>query len=478
MKEQKRPESAASAAVSEPEIAASEGEFGSSHAQTAEEPVSKAAEGSAPQSGEGANGESVVQQAEGAAQPVLQERAAEVISAGTSAEKEALVLADPAQKPAGAQEGAPQYTEEELKKRKRNNTISFLISLIIIGGVVYALFQLSHSLQEGDFATFQELLANTNWWYMLIAVALFLAMFLIETLKYTMLTRTFGYKLGFKNDVKIALTGKYYESITPFSSGGQPMQIYYMYKLGVPGTKSTSITIVKYGVQMLAFTVVAGLIMGLLAGELGSVEDEVIRTTIFVCGWVGFGVNAFIPVTVVFVVFCPRAVTWVLNLFVKLLYKIKIIKNAEKIEAKVRKWMDDFAIFSQMIFKKPLVFVALFVLCLGEPIIELIIPYYVLIAMCGQYVEAGGALFLTVISLAMYATYAAVFIPTPGNSGAVESVFMLAFAALTDNVLFWFVLVWRFILYYTYIIAGVGMNVTDMVGRIRKNRRERLSRRQ
>lgn len=404
--------------------------------------------------------------------------AAEVISAGTAAEKEAQVQADPALNAADAKEGAPQYTEAELKKRKRNNTISFLISLVIIGGVVYALFQLSRSLQEGDFATFQELLANTNWWYMLIAVALFLAMFLIETLKYTMLTRTFGYNLGFKNDLKIALTGKYYESITPFSSGGQPMQIYYMYKLGVPGTKSTSITIVKYGVQMLAFTVVAGLVMGILAGELGSVEDEVIRTTIFVCGWVGFGVNACIPVTVLFVVFCPRAVAWVLNLFVKLMYKIKIIKNAEKIEAKVRKWMDDFAIFSQMLFKKPLVFIALFVLCLGEPIIELIIPYYVLIAMCGQYVEAGGALFWTVVSLAMYATYAAVFIPTPGNSGAVESVFMLAFAALTDNVLFWFVLVWRFILYYTYIIAGVGMNVTDMVGRIRKNRRERLSRRQ
>ena len=134
--------------------------------------------------------------------------AAEVISAGTAAEKEAQVQAEPAPNAAGAQEGAPQYTEAELKKRKRNNTISFLISLVIIGGVVYALFQLSRSLQEGDFATFQELLANTNWWYMLIAVALFLAMFLIETLKYTMLPRTFGYNLAFKNDLKIALSGK------------------------------------------------------------------------------------------------------------------------------------------------------------------------------------------------------------------------------------------------------------------------------
>ena len=60
--------------------------------------------------------------------------AAEVISAGTAAEKEAQVQAEPAPNAAGAQEGAPQYTEAELKKRKRNNTISFLISLVIIGG--------------------------------------------------------------------------------------------------------------------------------------------------------------------------------------------------------------------------------------------------------------------------------------------------------------------------------------------------------
>ena len=50
--------------------------------------------------------------------------------------------------------------------------------------------------------------------------------------------------------------------------------------------------------------------------------------------------------------------------------------------------------------------------------------------------------------------------------------FMAAFASLTESVVFWFVLMWRFIIYYTWIILGLGMNVTDMAGRIYRRRKE------
>ena len=379
----------------------------------------------------------------------------------------------------GAEKVPAQFDENKLSKQRRRNKWGFLISLVIIGCVVYALWTLNNTISQGDSATFYEVVANMNWWYIALAFGLFFVMFVMEALKFTLLCRCNGCSMGFAKDMKLALIGKYYECITPLSSGGQPMQIYYLYKNGVPTAKGASIAMVKYGVHMLGFTVVAAVVMGLGVPWLGKlIENEATLNVVVICGWIGFGINAFIPVFVTLVVFLPKQAAWLVNLCVKILHKIRIIRHPEKWEAKVRKWFDDFAVFSQFVYKNPLAFIALFLLCLGEPIIELIIPYYVLIAMCGQYVEAGGALFWTVVSLAMYATYAAVFIPTPGNSGAVESVFMLAFAALTDNVLFWFVLVWRFILYYTYIIAGVGMNVTDMVGRIRKNRRERLSRRQ
>jgi len=33
---------------------------------------------------------------------------------------------------------------------------------------------------------------------------------------------------------KVALIGQYYNAVTPFASGGQPFQIYYMKKYGIP----------------------------------------------------------------------------------------------------------------------------------------------------------------------------------------------------------------------------------------------------
>lgn len=386
----------------------------------------------------------------------------------TAAQEDA-VLSDKEKK-----EGA--YSEDDLKKRRRRNMISFIVSLLIIGCVVYLLFELSNTLEQGDSATFYDLLDGMNWWYLLIAVGLFIIMYAADTLKYTLLGRSYGHKLGIAKDMKVALIGKYYEAITPFATGGQPMQIYYFYKNGMSGSKSTSITMVKYAVQMLAVTVVAAIVMGLGVGKLGMIENEITRNTILICGWVGFGLNAFIPVFVTFIVFCPRAVSWVINLFVRLLYKIKIIKNADKLETKIRQWVDDFAVFSQFVYKKPLTFLLLFVLCLFEPIIQFIIPYFVLVAMCGTEVMGmeGGALLFSVMVLSMYATYAAAFIPTPGNSGAVESVFMLAFTVVAESVLFWYVIVWRFLLYYIYVFLGVGMNVYDLVGNFRRERKRRM----
>lgn len=386
----------------------------------------------------------------------------------TAAQEDA-VLSDKEKK-----EGA--YSEDDLKKRRRRNMISFIVSLLIIGCVVYLLFELSNTLEQGDSATFYDLLDGMNWWYLLIAVGLFIIMYAADTLKYTLLGRSYGHKLGIAKDMKVALIGKYYEAITPFATGGQPMQIYYFYKNGMSGSKSTSITMVKYAVQMLAVTVVAAIVMGLGVGKLGMIENEITRNTILICGWVGFGLNAFIPVFVTFIVFCPRAVSWVINLFVRLLYKIKIIKNADKLETKIRQWVDDFAVFSQFVYKKPLTFLLLFVLCLFEPIIQFIIPYFVLVAMCGTEVMGmeGGTLLFSVMVLSMYATYAAAFIPTPGNSGAVESVFMLAFTVVAESVLFWYVIVWRFLLYYIYVFLGVGMNVYDLVGNFRRERKRRM----
>lgn len=369
-----------------------------------------------------------------------------------------------------------QYSKAALKKQRRKNIAWGVIAAVIIACVISVLFQLSQTLAGGDAATFAEVMRGMNWWLLLPVAALFIIMFVMETLKFTILGKTGGYPLSFGKGAKVALVGKFYECITPFSSGGQPMQIYYMYRQGIPATAATSVTMVKYGIHMLGFTFVAALVMGFGVPQLSAIPDEAMRTTVLVCGWVGFGINAFIPVFVTIVVFLPGLVKWVVNLFVKLLHAVRIVKNPDKWEAKMRQWIDDFAAISQFIYKKPKEFFVLFLLCLGEPTIELIQPYLLLVAMCGPAVMGyeGAQLLWLVMVLAMYSTYAATFIPTPGNSGAIEMVFMAAFAGLTESVLFWYVLIWRFVLYYTWLILGLGMNACDGIAALRRRRKNSL----
>ena len=370
-----------------------------------------------------------------------------------------------------------QYSKAALKKQRRKNIVWGVIAAVIIACVISVLFQLSQTLAGGDAATFAEVMRGMNWWLLLPVAALFIIMFVMETLKFTILGKTGGYPLSFGKGAKVALVGKFYECITPFSSGGQPMQIYYMYRQGIPATAATSVTMVKYGIHMLGFTFVAALVMGFGVPQLSAIPDEAMRTTVLVCGWVGFGINAFIPVFVTIVVFLPGLVKWVVNLFVKILHAVRIVKNPDKWEAKMRQWIDDFAAISQFIYKKPKEFFVLFLLCLGEPSIELVQPYLLLVAMCGPAVMGyeGAQLLWLVMVLAMYSTYAATFIPTPGNSGAIEMVFMAAFAGLTESVLFWYVLIWRFVLYYTWLILGLGMNACDGIAALRRRHKKQVT---
>lgn len=468
MKEQNRPESAAQAAESEPKTALPESETG---APMAEYP---APEPSAPEPGvsvgaESAPGAEAPPAARGAEDSAAPKVAAEVLSAGISAQKEAQVS------PAG-EAAAEDGQASDRKKQSRKNLIAFLVSAVIIGCVVFALIQLSNTLQQGDSATFAELLEGMNWWYILIVAGLALLMFATDSLKYVVLTRCYGNKLKISKCMKVALIGKYYDNITPTASGGQPMQIYYFYRNGISGAQGSSITFMKYGVQMLAVGIVCVLLLACGVGTLqGMLENEAMHNTILICGWIGFGINAIIPFFVAFVVFCPRAVSWVINLFVKLLHKIKIVKHADKIEGKIRAWLDRFAEFSQFIVKHPKVFFQLLLLCFFEPVLQYLIPYFLLVAMIGPEVMGmhGWELLFTVAVLACYATNAAVFIPTPGNSGAIETVFMLAFTAVASSVLFWYVLVWRFVLYYVYIVLGIGMNIFDVGIKFRDSRRAR-----
>lgn len=362
----------------------------------------------------------------------------------------------------------------DVKKRKRNNILGLILTLVIFACVIYALWQLGGLLENGNVSTLGDLAAGMNGWYLLAAFGLLAVIMICDVLKYTLLNGTFGCKIGLVRDAKLGLTGKYYESITPTSTGGQPMQILYLIKQGVSGSKSSSVVMLKYAVQMFAAAIVGAVVMGVWGYTLAVIETEAIRKTVFISGWVGFGINACAPVFVTLIIFCPNVLKWVINLGLVLLHKMHLLKNLDEKRAKVYDGIDNFAVCSQFIFKHPAKFFELLGLCMVEPILLNIIPYFVMTAFCGGSVAQVDNAFFTIMALSIYATYAVVYIPTPGNSGALETVFMLAFASISGEAMFWVAIICRFFSYYVYVALGLGMNAWDLTrGIIRRSREKK-----
>ena len=53
-------------------------------------------------------------------------------------------------------------------------------------------------------------------------------------------------KCHFRAGMKVAFIGKFYDNVTPFATGGQPMQIYYLNKKGLTGGTSSAVIMIKY----------------------------------------------------------------------------------------------------------------------------------------------------------------------------------------------------------------------------------------
>ena len=76
----------------------------------------------------------------------------------------------------------------------------------------------------------------------------------------------------------------------------------------------------------------------------------------------------------------------------------------------------------------------------------------------------------------MYAQCAVSFVPTPGTSGAAEisfkAVFSTYFAGIAGgNMMFWGMLLWRFLTYYVYIVVGLIVMFTDAINKWLKKKR-------
>lgn len=209
----------------------------------------------------------------------------------------------------------------------------------------------------------------------------------------------------------------------------------------LPNGVSTSIPIFGMIAGQIGFMIIA--VVCFLFGSLSIDNAALIGTACF-----GLLFYAFWPITVMIATFLPKATTELINVFVKFLAKIHVVKKEKETIAKMEYEVNEYAKCVRKILKTKGLFTETVLCSVAFNALIAMIPFFVLTAFGGE-VD-----FLPCFVTTVAVTSAVYFVPTPGNAGAAEGTFFVVFSALSQGYVFWAMLVWRFFSYYVYIIMG------------------------
>ena len=345
-----------------------------------------------------------------------------------------------------------------MDKKKRTTLIRTLyIGATIITIVLIGLFDTSIK----DLAT---ALKELNLLWLAAGIGALLLYWLTDALLLHDIT-TYMYKNErLQRSLKVGIVGLYYGALTPFATGGQPMQVVYMRRYKMPVGTSTCIVCIKfvvYELSLCAFYVAAMVFRGVYFYHN--------HNHVFWLTTLGFIINLLAVLFVILTISNKRIVLKIGGGMIGLLNKVKIIKKKEHALENFEKTIDDYHTAAAYISRYKLRTVGSFFISVINLGFFFSIPYLI-------YLAFGHTVYtlMDLITMQAFLYLAVSFFPTPGGAGVAEGGFYLFFSTFFVNVpVYIAMLIWRFLTYYLILIVGSILVVMDEVLAIRRHKKRK-----
>lgn len=322
-----------------------------------------------------------------------------------------------------------------LKDIKKNTIILIMITCIVMFFVL-----------KDDFKDIIRLLVNIDIKYILLAFILFfMSIFLRALVSYK--TVNDKEKFNLKESVKHNVIVQFFNGITPFSTGGQPMEIYMLTRHGISANKGTMIVL-----QNFIFYQIALVIFGMLAVAYNAIYKifpnvEFLRKLLLI----GFLVNTLVAVAILLISISKRFTKKFMLIIVSLLEKIKIVKNGKKLRDNLEKRLDEFHKSAQLIHKRK----GLFYMGVILNFLSLACLYAIPLFIVYSIHDYNSINLMECFTASAYVMLIGAFVPIPGASGGIEYGFLSFFGNfLTSSMNSSVLLIWRFITYYFGMLIG------------------------
>ena len=300
---------------------------------------------------------------------------------------------------------------------------------------------------KDNFIDILNVLINMNIYCVLISVLLIILFWICKALSKYFIVKEYSKKIKFKTILRQTFITKFFNGITPFSSGGQPMEIYMLKKSGISLVKSTNVVLQNFLIYQVVL-VLYGIFAIIVNYNFNYFESvPMLRKLVFL----GFFINSFVCLVTCIICFCKKATRGIVTLILKLVIKLKIIKDIDAFTGKINNKVLDFQESADFLLKRKKTVFKSFVINVFALTIFYSIPLFLLIGM-GNIFSMN---LLSVITSSAYVLLIGSFVPIPGGTGGIEFGFMKFFGAfITGPVLSALLLIWRFVTYYLGIIVG------------------------
>lgn len=251
-------------------------------------------------------------------------------------------------------------------------------------------------------------------------------------------------KISFKNALICGLIGQFYCAVTPSASGGQPMQIYAMSQRNIKAGITTSALVQKFLIYQISLVIYFATIIILKTDYISSLNPAVHLILI-----VGFLIQVLCMVVLIVFSLNKSSTEKIINVFYKLLNKLKFIKNSEEKIQKIQHHVNLFHQSNSYLLKSKKFVLEVFILTFIQLTFIFLIPYCVY-----KSFSLPNHPIIDLISAQTFVTMASSFFPIPGASGAAEgasSIFLSPYFG--ETTIKSAIVVCRIINYYFTIIA-------------------------
>lgn len=329
------------------------------------------------------------------------------------------------------------------KKSKKLNLIICAIAFLVM--IFYLIFVDGIDNVINSFKAISPL-------FLVLGVVFMVGYWLLETWATHIMCKALHKEQKFSKTWFVSIIGQYFNCITPFASGGQPIQAYYLVKFGMPLGSSMTALLSKFIVYQFVLTIysIATLIIGFR--DFGA-ELEGKGLMIFV--FIGFIINSAVIAFLIAIACFKKGTLKLANGLITLLAKIHIVKNPLKVRLYFNREVSKFYNNFQFIKKNVVVLVKTCLITFLQLTLYLSISYLIYLG----FGFSEESLF-KMISYQAFVLMISSFVPLPGAMGAAELSYAGFFKDIFGQYTGVSTMIWRIFTFYLPILVGLFFTLT------------------